>query len=170
MDNDHYRLQRFVDAQNENGVYRRALSELRSGRKSGHWMWYVFPQLRGLGRSATSHEYGISSLAEARAYLEHPVLGPRLLECARLLLSIDGADADEIFGSIDAVKLRSCMTLFRRAAPENGAFQEVLDRYFEGSADRMTISLLGGDDTGDTPSSSAGRGPAPDVDDDVVQG
>jgi uncharacterized protein (DUF1810 family) len=142
---DPYRLDRFVAAQDAHGTYPSALSELRRGRKSGHWMWFVFPQMRGLGRSSTSHEYGITSLAEARAYLEHPVLGPRLLECAQLLLSIHGRDADEIFGSLDAHKLRSCMTLFSRADPGQDAFRGVLDAYFQSSEDPQTIRLLGGD-------------------------
>jgi uncharacterized protein (DUF1810 family) len=143
---DPYRLDRFIDAQNDSGEYQSVVSELQNGRKLGHWMWYIFPQVRGLGRSWTSQKYAITSLAEARAYLEHPQLGPRLLECARLLLRIEGKRASDIFGSLDAMKLRSCMTLFSRADPQQATFRQVLDKYFQGAEDQETIRLLGGDD------------------------
>jgi uncharacterized protein (DUF1810 family) len=140
---DPYRLRRFVDAQNANGTYQEVISELRSGRKSSHWMWYVFPQVKGLGQSSMANHYGIASLAEAQAYLRHPVLGPRLIECAQLLLAIDGKGATDIFGSLDAMKLRSSMTLFSRADPQQAVFRQVLDRYFQGSEDPETIRRLG---------------------------
>jgi uncharacterized protein (DUF1810 family) len=140
---DPYRLRRFVDAQNANGTYQEVISELRSGRKSSHWMWYVFPQVKGLGQSSMANHYGIASLAEAQAYLRHPMLGPRLIECAQLLLAIDGKGATDIFGSLDAMKLRSSMTLFSRADPQQAVFRQVLDRYFQGSEDPETIRRLG---------------------------
>jgi len=121
------RLQRFLDAQKEGGTYGRALAELRAGRKRGHWMWFVFPQIAGLGHSAMAQTYAIASLEEARAYAAHPVLGERLRECARVLLGLPGDDARAIFGELDAVKLRSSMTLFARAAPQEpliGAFND----------------------------------------------
>ena len=114
-----FELERFEDAQDAGGTYETALRELRAGVKRSHWMWFVFPQIAGLGSSSTSQTYAIASLAEASAYLEHPVLGTRLLECARVLLELKGSGAQEIFGEIDALKLRSSMTLFARAAPEN---------------------------------------------------
>jgi uncharacterized protein (DUF1810 family) len=128
-------LERFVDAQNSGGTYDRALAELRAGRKVSHWMWFVFPQRAGLGQSAMSQEYAIESPEEARAYVEHPVLGPRLVECAEALLTHEDKSAEEIMGQIDAVKLRSSMTLFALAAPEQPIFAQVLDRYFDGAAD-----------------------------------
>jgi uncharacterized protein (DUF1810 family) len=137
---DRYDLQRFATAQE--GVYEAALNELRGGRKTGHWMWFIFPQIAGLGMSAMSRRYAISSLAEARAYLEHPVLGPRLDECARALTELSGGSAQEIFGGIDAVKLRSSMTLFARAADGGSIYQAVLDRYFGGGADEQTLTRL----------------------------
>ncbi len=125
---DRYRLQRFVDAQDAGGTYARAVQELRAGRKVGHWMWFVFPQIAGLGHSSISREYAISGQAEARAYLAHPVLGPRLVECAQILTTKAGSSAAEIFGPVDAMKLRSSMTLFASVAgPEEGVFQGVLD-------------------------------------------
>jgi uncharacterized protein (DUF1810 family) len=143
MTEDPYRLQRFIDAQDEANIYERALSELRAGRKSSHWMWFVFPQIAGLGRSSTAVTYAISSLAEASAYLADPVLGPRLLECTRALTEIARASAGEILGDIDAMKLRSSMTLFARAAPHQPLFRQVLDRYFEGRPDEATERRLG---------------------------
>jgi uncharacterized protein (DUF1810 family) len=122
-------------------VYAEVLEELRSGRKTGHWMWFIFPQIAGLGHSPMSERYAIRSLAEAHAYLAHPLLGARLRECAGLVLEITGRTAEEIFGPIDARKLRSCMTLFHRAAPEEPVFRDVLDR-FAGSADPRTDALL----------------------------
>jgi uncharacterized protein (DUF1810 family) len=138
MKDDPYHLERFVVAQNDSGMYDRATEELRRGRKDSHWMWYVFPQIAGLGRSPMAQKYAISSLEEARAYVEHPVLGPRLIECASILSSLEGRSAEEIFGSIDRQKLRSSMTLFLRAAPDEGAFAQVLDRYFDGLPDSAT--------------------------------
>ena len=139
---DPYRLRRFVEAQDQNGQYHEVISELRNGHKSSHWMWYVFPQLKGLGQSWMANEYAIASLAEAQAYLGHPVLGPRLIECAQLLLAIDGKSATDVFGSLDAIKLRSSMTLFGRADPQQAVFRQVLDRYFQGSEDEETIRRL----------------------------
>ena len=139
---DAYGLQRFVTAQDEAGTYAAALQELRDGRKRSHWMWFVFPQIAGLGQSATSRRYAISSLGEARAYLAHPLLGARLVECTRVLDEIDGPSAEEVFGGIDAMKLRSSMTLFHRADPDNALFGEVLDRYFGGEPDEATDRLL----------------------------
>jgi len=134
-------LDRFVIAQR--GTYDRALAEVRAGRKSSHWMWFVFPQLAGLGRSETSRAYAIADLAEARAYLEHPVLGPRLREITGALLALPKtATAEAVFGSIDAVKLRSSMTLFARAAPDERVFPAVLERFFDGSPDPRTDALL----------------------------
>jgi uncharacterized protein (DUF1810 family) len=139
---DPHRLQRFVDAQDDGGTYQAALRELRDGHKRSHWMWFIFPQIAGLGQSPTSRRYAISSLDEARAYVEHPVLGPRLEECARALLRRPGATARDIFGGIDAMKLRSSITLFHRADPDNPLFSEVLDRYFGGEPDEATDRLL----------------------------
>ena len=139
---DPFDLERFVAAQDQGGTYDAAIAELRAGRKRSHWMWFVFPQIAGLGQSPISRRYAISSLDEARAYLAHPVLGPRLVECARILKGLDLRDAEEVFGGIDAIKLRSSMTLFARADPTNPVFQEVLDEYFAGVADRATESLL----------------------------
>ena len=139
---DPFDLQRFVDAQDDGGAYRAALTELRAGRKRSHWMWFVFPQVAGLGRSAMAQHYAISGLAEARAYLAHPVLGPRLLACARALTSLEVADAVAVFGSVDAQKLQSSMTLFAAAAPDEPVFSAVLDQYFGGAEDDATTSRL----------------------------
>lgn len=139
---DPYDLERFVTAQDEGGTYERALGELRSGRKRSHWVWFVFPQIAGLGSSPMAREYAIGSRAEAGAYLEHPVLGPRLGECVRALLAIEVGSAEAILGEIDAVKLRSSMTLFARANPGEPLFQQVLDRYFEGATDPETERRL----------------------------
>jgi uncharacterized protein (DUF1810 family) len=133
-----YDLDRFVRAQAP--VYESALSELRAGRKTGHWMWFVFPQIAGLGMSPTSQRYAISSLDEARAYLAHPVLGPRLRECAAALLGASGS-AFDILGGIDALKLRSSMTLFVRACDEE-VFRQVLDRFYDGELDERTDDRL----------------------------
>jgi len=135
---DPYDLQRFVTAQDAGGTYRRATAELRNGRKDSHWMWFVFPQVAGLGYSQASRTYAISSLAEARAYLAHPVLGPRLIECAAILTGLPDRTAEQIFGEVDALKLRSSMTLFMRAAPGEPVFRQVLDRYFGGEPDSAT--------------------------------
>jgi uncharacterized protein (DUF1810 family) len=139
---DAFDLERFVAAQSANDTYARALDELRRGRKTSHWMWFVFPQIAGLGQSQMSRTYAIASLAEAQAYLRHPVLGRRLLECAALVANAAPPTAEHIFGSIDAVKLRSSMTLFLRAAPNEPVFQQVLDRYFEGAPDPATDALV----------------------------
>jgi uncharacterized protein (DUF1810 family) len=134
-------LERFVDAQA--GTYDRALAELRRGRKTSHWMWWVFPQVAGLGMSDTSRTYAVADLAEARAYLQHDVLGPRLRECCRALLALDDdLSAERVMGSIDAMKLRSSMTLFAHADPDEGVFREVLDRFYDGREDDRTVHLL----------------------------
>jgi uncharacterized protein (DUF1810 family) len=139
---DRYNLARFVSAQDANGTYGRATAELRSGRKSSHWMWFVFPQIAGLGNSSQSQEYAISSLEEAVAYLRHPILGQRLTECADIVEASEALDAAEIFGYVDAMKLRSSMTLFMRAAPGTSVFGRVLDRYFSGMPDEATDERL----------------------------
>ena len=139
---DPYELSRFVTAQDAGETFASAVAELRDGRKLGHWMWFVFPQIAGLGVSATSRRYSISSLEEARRYLAHPILGPRLEECTRILTELRRLTANDIFGSVDAMKLRSSMTLFARAAPERPSFREVLDRYFGGLADEATDAQL----------------------------
>jgi uncharacterized protein (DUF1810 family) len=136
---DPYDLNRFVQAQTHD--YERALGELRRGRKRSHWMWYIFPQYAGLGFSSTSQHYSIKSLAEAQAYLEHPVLGPRLLECVQTLLGIEGRSASEILGYPDDVKLRSCATLFACVSPTGSAFDQLLDKYFAGQRDPQTLRL-----------------------------
>lgn len=137
-------LQRFVSAQDD--AYGAVLAELRAGRKRSHWIWFVFPQLAGLGRSATAAHYGISGLAEARAYLDHEVLGPRLRECAALLADIEGASAEQIFGYPDYLKVRSCMTLFAHSTEDNGVFLDVLDKFYrdfpDGREDPATLRLL----------------------------
>jgi uncharacterized protein (DUF1810 family) len=133
-------LDRFINAQD--GVYDRALDELRRGRKTSHWMWFVFPQIAGLGSSATSQRYAISSLDEASAYLAHPVLGARLRECAAVVAATPDRSAEQIFGGVDAQKLHSSMTLFHRAAPDEPVFAQVLDRYFAGTADPATDERL----------------------------
>ena len=135
-------LERFREAQDAGGTYGRALAELRAGRKTSHWMWFVFPQIAGLGRSATAQRYAIGSLAEARAYLADPVLGERLRECARALVELEGRSAGEVLGTVDAMKLRSSMTLFARAAPEEPLFGDVLERYFDGEPDPETERRL----------------------------
>ena len=139
---DPYRLQRLVAAQDAGGTYDRALGELRRGRKTSHWMWFAFPQLAGLGRSETSRRYAIASLAEAVAYLQHPVLGPRLRECAAAVADSSAPSAAALLGGIDALKLRSSMTLFRRADPGEPVFRRVLDRYFGGHPDPATDERL----------------------------
>jgi uncharacterized protein (DUF1810 family) len=135
-------LGRFVEAQDRDGAYEQAVAELRRGRKQGHWMWFVFPQLRGLGHSAMAVRYGIATLDEARAYLAHPVLGPRLRECAAIVAGTERSSADAILGTVDAVKLRSSMTLFARADPAEPVFGRVLDRFFDGAPDARTIERL----------------------------
>ncbi len=135
---DPYDLQRFVAAQDAGGTYDNATAELRSGRKTSHWMWFVFPQVAGLGYSPASRTYAITSLAEARTYLAHPVLGARLLECAEILTRVPDRTAEQIFGEVDALKLRSCVTLFMHAAPGEPVFRQVLDQYFDGIPDSAT--------------------------------
>ncbi|HTR13417.1 MAG TPA: DUF1810 domain-containing protein [Roseiarcus sp.] len=137
---ERFDLQRFVDAQKS--VYERARRELHGGRKESHWMWFVFPQIAGLGRSPTAVFYAISSLDEARAYLAHPVLGTRLRECAKLVLAIEGSTARDIFGAIDEMKFRSSMTLFMKAAPDEPIFAQCLEKYFGGAADEATLARL----------------------------
>lgn len=137
-------LDRFVAAQS-GGIHEQAIAEVCAGRKTSHWMWFVYPQLRGLGRSEVSRFYGIESLEEARAYLGHAVLGPRLREAAAAALAAPaGRSADDVFGPIDALKLRSSMTLFHRAAPDEPLFASVLDRFYGGREDEATIELLAG--------------------------
>ena len=121
----------------------RVRAELAAGAKTTHWMWFVFPQLRALGRSATARHYGIADRAEAEAYARHPVLGPRLVECTRLLLGVHGRSAHDIFGSPDDLKLRSCLTLFEAVMPAESAFAEALARYYDGRPDERTLELLG---------------------------
>lgn len=137
---DRYKLTRFLDAQNQ--VYLNALSEIRRGRKQSHWMWFVFPQLKGLGKSSTAGYYGITGMGEAAAYLAHPVLGKHLLQIASALLELEGGTALDIFGSPDDRKLHSSMTLFSLVEGADPVFQKVLDKYFEGEPDRLTIGLL----------------------------
>ncbi len=133
-------LGRFLDAQE--GVYAGVLEELRGGRKDTHWIWFTFPQIAGLGRSWISQQYSIVSLEEARAYLADPALGARLRECAGVVLATKGRTANEIFGELDAMKVRSSMTLFHRAAPDEPLFQQVLERYYGGVPDALTDQLL----------------------------
>jgi uncharacterized protein (DUF1810 family) len=141
-DSDPFDLARFVDAQDAGGTYQRALGELRAGRKASHWMWFIFPQVAGLGFSQMAQRYAISGLAEARAYAGHPVLGPRLRACTAALTEAAGGSADRILGPVDAMKLRSSMTLFAAAAPEEPSFGEVLTRYFDGQPDEATLARL----------------------------
>ena len=137
---DAFNLQRFLDAQAP--VYEHARRELEAGRKESHWMWFVFPQIAGLGQSPMSIRFAIASLGEAKAYLAHPVLGARLRECARLTLDVEGKSAREIFGSIDEIKFRSSMTLFVHAALDEDVFQRCLDKYFSGDPDPATLARL----------------------------
>jgi uncharacterized protein (DUF1810 family) len=138
---DPFDLKRFVDAQEP--VYGDVVDELRAGRKRSHWMWFVFPQLRGLGGSAMAARFGIASLEEAGAYLRHELLGPRLRECARLVTAVQGRSIGQIFGSPDDLKLCSSMTLFARATDDNEDFLAVLDKYYDGRQDRLTLERLG---------------------------
>ena len=139
---DPFDLERFVQAQDP--VLAQVRRELGEGRKRSHWMWFVFPQLRGLGHSAMAQHYGLGGIEQARAYLAHPVLGPRLLDCTALVNRVEGRSAHDIFGSPDDVKFRSSMTLFAAARPEEAAFREALERYFDGRPDPRTLELLGG--------------------------
>jgi uncharacterized protein (DUF1810 family) len=144
--NDIYDLDRFVRAQQDD--YERALSEITSGQKRTHWMWYIFPQLDGLALSPTAKRYAIKSVEEARAYLEHPILGPRLLDCAQAVVRVEGRSATEIFGSPDDLKLKSCATLFSCVAPSGSVFDRLLEKYYRGARDGKTLELLG-PETGD---------------------
>jgi uncharacterized protein (DUF1810 family) len=137
---DPYNLLRFLEAQEP--IYGQVCAELRAGRKRTHWMWFVFPQMRGLGRSSMAEEFGISSFQEAQAYAAHPVLGERLPECCGLLLQLESDDASAIFGFPDNLKLRSCMTLFARAAPDSAIYREVLAKFFGGEEDAATLRLI----------------------------
>jgi uncharacterized protein (DUF1810 family) len=143
MGSDPYNLNRFVRAQEAD--FERALAEIKNGRKRSHWMWYVFPQLDGLGSSPTAKYYAIKDLDEARAYLGHDVLGPRLLQCVEAALTIADRSAAEIFGRPDDLKLRSCATLFARVLPPGSAFERILDKYYDGQPDDRTLQLLGVD-------------------------
>lgn len=137
---DPFNLQRFVDAQSS--VYEQACSELRAGRKQGHWMWFIFPQMRGLGHSEMANTFGISALDEAKAYLAHPVLGPRLRECTRLANAVNGRSIEQVLGYPDDLKFHSSMTLFAQAAPKEQVFTDALEKYFTGGLDPATIALL----------------------------
>ena len=137
---DSFDLARFTSAQE--AVYARALAEIRSGDKRSHWMWFIFPQIDGLGFSSTAKRYAVKSAEEARQYLAHPVLGPRLLECAEAVLAVDGRTAFEIFGSPDDLKLKSCMTLFEAVAGQDSVFGRVLDKYYQGKRDAKTQAIL----------------------------
>lgn len=141
MADDPFDLQRFVTAQAP--VWDEVLAELRAGRKQTHWMWFVFPQLAVLGRSSMARHYGLAGLDEAKAYLVHPLLGPRLVECCRVLSQRQGGDPVAIFGQVDAMKLRSCLTLFAAAGPAEAAFRKVLLQYFGGMPDPLTTAALG---------------------------
>jgi uncharacterized protein (DUF1810 family) len=138
---DPYDLSRFLSAQDQN--YQQALAEIKRGRKRSHWMWYIFPQIDGLAFSSTSKLYAIKSLEEARAYLDHPVLGPRLLACAEGAAGVEGQSATEIFGSPDDMKLRSCATLFAAVSPPDSVFERLLKKYYGGQGDDKTLRLLG---------------------------
>ena len=139
-ENDRFDLKRFVQAQEE--IYPRALAEIKLGRKRSHWMWFIFPQIDGLGHSSTARLYAIKSKAEAEAYLDHPVLGKRLIECSEALLKIKGKSAEEIFGYPDDLKLRSSMTLFARVSDPDPIFYRVLDQYYGSQPDGQTLELL----------------------------
>jgi uncharacterized protein (DUF1810 family) len=141
MSQDPHDLDRFVRAQA--GDHERALAEVRSGRKQSHWMWYIFPQMAGLGFSEMSRRYAVKSRAEAEAYLQHPTLGPRLVEICEAALAVGGRSANEIFGSPDDMKLRSCATLFAAVSPPGSVFERVLQKYFRGEPDGLTLRLLG---------------------------
>jgi len=145
---DPYQLSRFVRAQADD--FERALAEIRSGKKRTHWMWYIFPQFDGLAFSSTSKHYAIKSIEEAKAYLSHPVLGPRLVECAEAALGVEGRSARDIFGSPDDLKLRSSATLFACVSPPGSVFERLLEKYYRGERDEKTLRLLGfSSDTGE---------------------
>ena len=138
--NDPYDLQRFVDAQDP--VYNQVCTELRDGYKRSHWMWFIFPQIKGLGHSPIANKFAISSLQEAEAFLDHPILGPRLRECTRLVTLLEGRSIDQIFGHTDSLKFRSSMTLFAHATPDNQVFKNALEKYFEAEFDPLTVERL----------------------------
>lgn len=138
--NDPYDLQRFVDAQDP--VYEKVCFELMDGLKRGHWMWFIFPQIKGLGHSQLANEFAISSRQEAEAYLKHLILGPRLRECSRLVTLLEGRSIDQIFGYPDSLKFRSSMTLFAHATPDNEVFKDALQKYFGAEFDRLTLERL----------------------------
>ncbi len=138
--NDPFNLQRFVTAQER--VFDQVLAELRAGRKMSHWIWFIFPQIQGLGRSPISQGYAISGREEANAYLQHPLLGPRLKNCTQLVLQVEGGSALDILGSPDDMKFRSCMTLFAQVSPDDDIFQRALQKYFDGKPDRLTLERL----------------------------
>lgn len=140
MADDPYNLDRFLRAQEND--YERALAEIRTGRKQSHWMWYIFPQLEGLGSSPTSRVYSVKSAAEAAAYLRHPVLGPRLSACCEAALGLEGRSASQIFGSPDDVKLKSSATLFAHVSPPHSVFERIVEKYFDGQRDDSTLRLL----------------------------
>ncbi len=137
---DDYHLQRFLEAQGH--VYETVLDELRAGEKSSHWVWHIFPQIKGLGLSGMAQTFALTSLEEAKAYLQHPVLGPRLRECTQLVLNIEGHSAEQIFGYLDNLKLRSCLTLFMTATTDNKVFKDALLKYFDGKPDTVTLDIL----------------------------
>ena len=137
---DQYNLHRFLDAQER--VYDTVVDELRTGSKSSHWIWFIFPQIAGLGRSGMAQQFAIASLEEAKAYLQHPVLGPRLRACTQLVMHVEGRSAEEIFGYPDNLKFRSCMTLFMTATTDNTIFQNALLKYFHGKRDQLTLDIL----------------------------
>ena len=137
---DNYNLHRFLDAQER--VYDTVVDELRAGSKSSHWIWFIFPQIAGLGHSGMAQKFAITSLDEAKAYLQHPVLGNRLRECTQLVLNLEGRSAEEIFSSPDNLKFRSCMTLFMTATTDNTIFKAALLKYFDGKPDQLTLDLL----------------------------
>ncbi len=141
MKNDEFDAKRFIDAQKNS--YDMALAEIKSGRKQSHWMWYIFPQLKGLGKSGTSDFYGLNGIKDAKAYIEDPILGVRLLEISHAVLDHNEKTAEEIFGYIDAKKLKSCMTLFKEAGPELQIFDDVLKQFYNGRPDYRTLHLLG---------------------------
>jgi uncharacterized protein (DUF1810 family) len=138
---DPHNLNHFVRAQQHD--FDLAIAEIRNGRKQSHWMWYIFPQFDGLGFSSTSQRYAIKSVAEAKAYLDHPVLGPRPIECAQAVLNVAGRSAHEVFGSPDDMKLRSCATLFASVSPAGSVFDQLIDKYYQGERDSKTLKLLG---------------------------
>ena len=137
---DEYNLHRFLDAQER--IYHTVLAELRAGRKSSHWMWFIFPQIIGLGRSGTALKFAMTSLDEAKVYLQHPVLGPRLKECTQLVLNVDGRSAEQIFGYPNHLKFRSCLTLFMTATTDNKVFNDALLKYFDDKPDTLTLDIL----------------------------